>query len=206
MQVDRDKLYQIVSKHNIPFEFLSDEQITFDNLTKILMEYKYQFLWMCGHGVRGARDESSYALPDAGNQFLASFLPLSLFHSRVLDFCLKSHPASVLICVFDFCHSGAMLSLGYVYFNGRFEKTGAQDANIFGFDKIRIAISAADVKNSTPEDANGGYLTQYLTYLLAKYKYLSLWLIDGEREFSKNSFVIKTNQEIDPKKPFIELV
>ena len=96
------------------------------------------------------------------------------------------------------------MGLNYLYFGGQFVETAGQ--NLYGNDKIRISISATSAEGTTPENQNGGFLTQYLVFLLENYKYLSLWLIDGERKIkTKNSFEIKTNMIINDKTPFIKL-
>lgn len=198
---DRDKLYQIATEHNISFEFLEDDQITSDTLMKALISHRYKILWMCGHGIRVNVGDSAFILPSKN-----SFFPVGdHFSSFSLNFCLLSHPEPVLVCVFDFCHSEEMLPLNFNYFGGSFIKKNS-GSNEFGFDKIRIAIMGAGLYEKAPETEQGGFLTQYLLYLLKKYKYLSLWLIDGERERSTNTFVIKTNQIIDANFPFIKLV
>lgn len=201
---DRNKLYQIVSTHKIPFEFIVDEKLSLDNAVKALLDYKYNILWFCGHGIKSADGKSSYVLPSTSSVWWALFPQFNLFSWKNLHFCLAGHPASVLICVFDFCHSSEMLPLGYTYFSGKYEADTTK-TNVFGYDKVRISIAGANVKETAPENIYGGFLTQYLTFLLDKYGYLSLWLIDGERASSTNSFVLKTNQIIDDRKPFLQL-
>lgn len=200
VEVDKNKLYKIAKKYNIPFQIICGNQVTLDTVISALVRHHYNLLWFCGHGKIDGDGNSAYILPDS-RSFLVP--PELCIRSDALEFCLASHSSELVICVFDFCHAGNMLYLGYTYFGGEFKKT---ESSIHKPDKIRIAICASSLAGTTPENEAGGFLTQYLIYLLEKYHHLSLALIDGEREtYNKNNFIIKTNAVFDDKVKFIKL-
>lgn len=205
VESDMKNLLKLVTKYKITFEFISDSQVTADNLKIKISAGNFKILWMCGHGMLDSWGQNIYLLPSPTVCLLPCLWSRNFFSSNDLKQLIQQNTQQVLIFVFDFCHSGSMLNMKYKYFGGSFIESPSS-TDICGPDKIRISISGSDDSEQAPETREGGFLTRYLTWLLLKYKFLSLWLIDGERSRTENSFIIKVNTKINDRYPFIKLI
>lgn len=157
-------------------------------------------VWMCGHGVLD-KTENVYLLADS----LPSRVPPSVSllaaanrltegeFTRIIKQHRRAH--SVLICVFDFCHSCTMLDLEYYYEGGFFyKKVSSANFTTSRDDPFIITISGCPDSETTEEDRKGGVLTQKLLFLLRREKRLTLELLDSITHKS----CISVNRPIDP--------
>jgi len=198
------------SRPDIYVDFFYDKEINKPRLISYFQTKKPNLVWFCGHGILNKHKRNVYLLPNQQKFLNPSALSekYTLTDSEMLKLVEVNTSAPIIFCVFDFCHSGTMLNLRYYYDGGEFlRKENDREKSLLDDDpsRLRITISGASDFEPTFESKNGGYLTQYLLYLLKKYKFLTLKMIDENRTPAVRRSVISVNRLVDIDYIFLRL-